>query len=1176
MNSKLAVLVSSATLLTSGGVFADVLTIPMTKTPTVVTDGNFSPKEYETASMFGGLVQKEKKRMVARDGDIYLTADKEALHVAAQWSVEGSETDGGFVTLAKKDGGPVYYDDCIEIFIGDDAGGASTNVYQILLNAANVRFENHAINLKGAKDGWKSGAKTAAKVSSGFWTSEAAIPWSALKGVDPKCFRFNLARNFVRAGLGYASLTGQGDVYDASKMIRVTAAEGFSGVKVFGFDTSLIAGRLKVTCDCREKHSFYASVYEKGKKILENDPTKETSIPQNDNWKFVTAEVSATGFGKVFHRVFLPFEGGGTVVGGPVTEKRAIAGVGYSFTRFYPGADKVSVILTGASKEAKVSAEVVSPDGKKFGSTMERLADGSFKALIGLPKEKVRPAGLWKGAFVLDGVRHEDGFAFEEKKFPWQHNTLGVSNRILDPFTPIQVEKAGGDGEKMILKTVLREHTISDAGLVSQVKSLGEDIFAAPLALELSSNGKTCAFKQNSWKVFENEKHRVLTQANGTIGPFRLTLLTAWDYDGFANVTVRLSPQSKDNKVDRLTLKAPLKVAHASLFHAMIDMTRGNPAGLIPTGDGKVWDSSELKRKKSPLGTPWIPGEFCPYLWFGAEERGLSLLFDSPKGYDLEDGKPMLRLVRAGDVVTAEADIMSRPHAVTEPVEFSFAFEVTPVKPRMPGWRKWVYDYGTRLPGLVHIDPIADASAFGLFPESFRHLPDDTNHWAYARAVRKAMRQRRLDPEVLKHIHTTGYDERIAYATPRADKFIHSYHGGVKRFAEFGRMYDWDYLTRQAMTFDKSSPYSCPTIIGLHEPGYLYYKAEWATLVPYHNGMSDRIFMRQSTVDYLVWCYRELLKQGADGINFDEMYVVPQSNPDLSEVRDYKGRCIPEMGIIAGRNMFKRLANLEEEMGHKEHILVPHLTNTMIVPEFAFCTISLAWEYDLSGNFVDQFPPDYIRAHSTGLQAGLAPAVLVLYRDPMRGKIPESEFCVRRNRAFRTAMGLCLQHELGPVHRYWGDNCEQFWARYVLWAFGTHHDDCTFIPYWTKNKPFRVTDERDHLAAKSTAPAPSFETMGNISPAGETAFIVGAYTRGSSMIFIVTNLGKKGATTLTYDAEKLGIAKGAVLTDAMTGETFPDGRFTVPECEYRILFAGPKEFVNLLKPVDPDWGYIIK
>jgi hypothetical protein len=545
---------------------------------------------------------------------------------------------------------------------------------------------------------------------------------------------------------------------------------------------------------------------------------------------------------------------------------------------------------------------------------------------------------------------------------------------------------------------------------------------------------------------------------------------------------------------------------------------------------------------------PWIPGEFCPYLWFGAEERGIAFVFDSPRGYDLEDGKPMLRLVREEGAVVAECDIMSRTHEITGPVTFSFAFQVTPVKPRMPGWRKWVYDFGSRLPGMTHIQPIANAGAFGLFPEGFSRMPPSTNHWIYAEAYRKAMRKRRIDYNALHLLETEGWKELKEWGESHSDHFARSHHGGADRFARFSKMYYYDDLTREAMTIDKAIPYSCSSIIGYGDEAYQYYKVEWATLVPYHNGMADRIFLTPSTVDYMLWTYRELLKHGADGINFDEMYVIPQSNPDLSEVRDYKNRCIPEMGIIAGRNMFKRMAYILDEMGHKERLIAPHLTNTMIVPEFAFCTIGIAWEYDLSGNFIDQFPPDYCRAHSSGLQAGLAPVTLVLYRDPLRGKIPEKEFYVRRNRSFRTAMLLCIQHELSPMHRYWGDFTEQYKTRYVLWAFGTHKDDCEFIPYWNKGNPFSVNE----------------------------GFIAGAYRRGSSTLFMVTNLGKAAEATLKFDRAALGIAAGAVLTDAMTGERFPDGRFSVPECEFRMLFAGPAEFGENLRPPDHDYGFIIK
>ena len=48
---------------------ADVLTIPLAEKPVFVADGVFSDAEYAASSMFGGLIHKEKKRMVARDGD---------------------------------------------------------------------------------------------------------------------------------------------------------------------------------------------------------------------------------------------------------------------------------------------------------------------------------------------------------------------------------------------------------------------------------------------------------------------------------------------------------------------------------------------------------------------------------------------------------------------------------------------------------------------------------------------------------------------------------------------------------------------------------------------------------------------------------------------------------------------------------------------------------------------------------------------------------------------------------------------------------------------------------------------------------------------------------------------------------------------------------------------------
>ena len=115
------------------------------------------------------------------------------------------------------------------------------------------------------------------------------------------------------------------------------------------------------------------------------------------------------------------------------------------------------------------------------------------------------------------------------------------------------------------------------------------------------------------------------------------------------------------------------------------------------------------------------------------EEKGLALLFDSPKGYDLEDGKPMVRIVRAADRVTCECDVVSRAHELAKPTTFQFGYQVTPVKPLQEGSELWVPQYGNRLPGMVHISPIVTGANFGLYPQGFLKTPTNTNNWIQAK-----------------------------------------------------------------------------------------------------------------------------------------------------------------------------------------------------------------------------------------------------------------------------------------------------------------------------------------------------------------------------------------------------------------------------------------------------------
>ena len=141
------------------------------------------------------------------------------------------------------------------------------------------------------------------------------------------------------------------------------------------------------------------------------------------------------------------------------------------------------------------------------------------------------------------------------------------------------------------------------------------------------------------------------------------------------------------------------------------------------------------------------------------------------------------------------------------------------------------------------------------------------------------------------------------------------------------------------------------------------------------------------------------------------------------------------------------------------------------------------------------------------------------------------------------------QHEISSFQQIFGDYTEAWKGRYVLWAFGTHKENCDFIPYYSKDKKFSVSGD----------------------------FIVGAYKRGNSMLFIVTNLGDEAETVLTIDRSSLSIDKNAAIMDAMTGEKLswePECRLKVAQREYRFVFVGSQDYGEMLTPPPVDRRFI--
>ena len=81
----------------------------------------------------------------------------------------------------------------------------------------------------------------------------------------------------------------------------------------------------------------------------------------------------------------------------------------------------------------------------------------------------------------------------------------------------------------------------------------------------------------------------------------------------------------------------------------------------------------------------------------------------------------------------------------------------------------------------------------------------------------------------------------------------------------------------------------------------------------------------------------------------------------------------------------------------------------MIIPEFAFATLGICWEYSVPGNFIEQFPPDYIRAHSTGLHLDARQAY-----DEEAATVPWLVYMIRALDVSREEITSALQKDYVP------------------------------------------------------------------------------------------------------------------------------------------------------------------
>lgn len=735
-----------------------------------------------------------------------------------------------------------------------------------------------------------------------------------------------------------------------------------------------------------------------------------------------------------------------------------------------------------------------------------------------------------------DGARRDITRTFEHQQFPWERNELGRERVVIPPFTPLVVNDADAS-----VACVLRRHQLDDTGLWQQVVSEDRELLVEPMRVELESDGQRVVATGDSLTFTERAADRVRGQAAWHAGPVRGRTEFEFEYDGLMRIVLGLEPGTVS--IDAMQLVIPLKSSEAWLMHPVTDLLRHHYAGVIPNGSGRLWEYGGARHdvrytetgRPDPDGKVWdsrhvarwqLPGPFVPYIWLGGPERGICWFAENDRDWSLDPEQPTLEIRRRGATTELLVKFVTRPFALTRPRTIAFGLMATPAKP-MPeqpvNFRRWwagsmsadttntahfnfmgaCYYWGAAGPCFAFYPAFQDFSIYDEFARVRRTGeidPGYTDRWL----------ERFKAPEFAPHLPTyrahvnwtlnffadAGWRAEAAtgktpYAIPYTNARAINWGAEVRTFAD-----EWS-------TLDVADPRWPGEERFLREPAGGWTLSAYGKLETprEYSGIAYAVDPVPSWQDMVLDYHRRMLDAFADGIYFDDFFLVPNYSPFGPGYIDDEGRLRPGVNILGFRELAKRIAVMHHQLGRQPLSFI-HMTNTNIVPMLSFGTMLLDHEWRDQGDYAQMDfherlnldeDTSLLLAQSTGFPSGCIGVIHDLLRGP------------ERDRLVRSGVGVALTHEM-KFPLYW-EPLGRTIAEHLS-NFGYGLADCRVFRYWDELQPVKTR--------------------------GATVKTL-TLSRGREALVVVASYGPAGEVTLELDVGQLGLAGNLSATNLETG-----------------------------------------
>lgn len=972
-------------------------------------DGYVDEEEWGFAGRFDGFSYEgklEPRRVIC-----YVGATNDKLYFAI---VSELPKEGKILAEVKAPWEKIIYDDAIELWIDPNPQEENGITYQMLCNSLGYAY--YIAHPRGNVDtqayyGWKGNFKIANGFHNGFWHCEIEVPLGNIvsnRDAAEGTWAINVCRDFKQPW-SWAALGSNG--YNPLNQIVFIFNNEDSLITRFAHKTDPIFGDLD--CSLEIENPTQRSIATKAVLHLKKDSTeevKEDTFSLNGGEKKILQLASSDTGAQEFLLSVLVSSPDGKVVyysrsygwkraeseeKWTTTPEKAKLPIDFLFS-YYPYLDKMRILADITAlpensdlKQLDFQIREDKPNGKlvkELQIKKEEFRDGKCEKIFPLPPL----SGEYQIVAKAEGenLPGEVVKKFARNVFPeWEHKNLGKTRKVYPPFTPIKVE-----GRK--LSSVMKEYELNDWGLLSSVKTedqewrIKKELLASPMTYRAVIGGESVQPTKGELVFKEKAEDRVVAQSDFALGGLKLQSLLTLDYDGTLRVDLTLLPT--DKMIDSLVLEIPLQNSQAYMMHAMADGIRDVIlSDYIPEGQGVVWDSTKIM-------TSAFPPNFSTYIFLGNPRRGICWFAENDKGWSWDPQKPNLQLVREGDTIKLQVNLINKPTIINEPRTITFGILAAPVKPRLNGWRyRW-------------------------FKENFSILGTDINWFALGDcgSVYPAGKDMFLWEMLAEGNKRQVSDQEIEDVIERGKKYFEPY-GRVDAFVAHAR-YNLRarYGTTMVFYYNRSSYAACEE--------FQTFMDEWCLndYNPYRGEDSIyeiQIVPSESYIDYaLYWFGKSFDIANNKGVYHDNYFFIPSFNRMMTGAYEREdGTIMPSTGVWQLRELQKRIFSYMSERG-MEPIVMVHNTSTQILPLYSFATVQYDWEWHYSeGDVQNRFPRKYILLVSTGELAGTWPVLLGEH-----GSL-EGDYWTQK-----TFVGVTLVHDLlGPIAT-WYPELGDLWEKY--------------------------------------------------------------------------------------------------------------------------------------------------